>query len=308
VRFITFTPARSAWRVLGKAWQFFGVVESSAGPDYARAKNDNLYLMINPLGWAVFLALGLAGMALGWRSPGVHLTLGLAVLALAGGLVWYPSLESRAPVAALLALLSGGLVAQSRPFTPRRKVSVFGAVAAAAVLAWLPRPNIPAVQMAARDCRERALASAALGDYDGAIRELAQANNAKSLLPSDRELITGWRFSILLKNLPASPAPSDLEQQLLDNADLAAQSPAAQFRSGVCLWLLGRYAGAIYFWDDLANSNSMWGAAARAALANSGRETPAQAQRRRAWEIGGGPRPDPALAPLFARLHADQPN
>lgn len=303
---IAASPAHSVWRALCKTFQFFGTAEFSPGPDFARACAEVGWLRFNPLNWGILLALGFGGLALGWRSPAAGLALMLAALAAVGALLWYPTLEARAPVAALLALLSGGLVAQPWPQAHPKKITVFGLMLAAAVLVWYPRPRGPAAFLIARDSRERALASAALGDYDGAIRELTRANRATALTLSDRGLAADWRFSKLLKNLPALPPPTELEQQLLDNADLAGESSAAQFRSGVCLWLLGRGEGAVYFWENLANGNSVWGAAARTALAESGHETPAQAQRRAAWEIGGGPQPDPTLAPFFAKLRADQ--
>jgi hypothetical protein len=300
------SPAHSAWRALLKTFQFFGVAEFSAGPDYLRAGAEMDWLRFNLFNWGILLAISFAGLALGWRSPAAGLALALAALATAGGLLWFPTLEARAPVAVMLALLSGGMVA--RPWPPRqpKKITVFGLMLAGVVLAWCPRPSSSAEFLAARDSRERARALAALGDYDGAIGELTRTNRVTALTLADRDLVAGWRFSKLLRNLPVLPPAAELEQQLLDNADLAAESPAAQFRSGVCLWLLGRDEGAIYFWDNLTNANSIWGASARTALAESGRETPAQTQRRAAWDIGGGPQPDPALAPFFAKLRADQ--
>jgi hypothetical protein len=234
------------------------------------------------------------------------LTLILAVLVGTGGLVWYPTSEARLPVAALLALLSGGIVAWPWPRARWNKIAVMGLMLAVALLACWPRPAGPAALLSLRDRRERALASAGLGNFDEAIQELTGPDRDATLTLLDHDLVASWRFSVLLKNLPALPPSVGLEQQLLENADLAAESPAAQFRSGTCLWLLGRGDGALYFWENLANADSDWGAAARTALALSGRETPAQAQRRAAWEIGGGPRPNPALAPFFAKLHKDR--
>jgi hypothetical protein len=300
----TVFPAHSAWRAVKKAFQLLGADEFSVGPDYARARAEVGFLRYNPLDWGVLFALGVAGLVLGWRSPATGLATVLATLAAAGGLLWYPTLEARAPVAALLALLAGGIVAWPWPPARRNKAILSGLVPAAILLVWWPRPNSPAAILAARDSRERAGASAALGDYDRALLELANPDRAALLTFSDRDLAAGWRFSKLLKNLPALPSPAELEGQLLDNANLATESPAAQFRSGACLWLLGRVDGALYFWENLANGNNAWGAAARAALAASGRETPAQSQRRAAWEIGGGPQPDPSLAPFFAKMRA----
>lgn len=303
---VSASPTRSVWRVLNKTFQLVGAPEYSAGPDYARACAEMKLLRLNPLDWGILLALGVAGLALGWRSPATGLALALTAIVGVGGLLWYPTLEARTPMAAMLALLCGGVVA--RPWPPGRweKITVFGLMLAAIVLAWLPRPNSPAPLLAARDSRERAMAYASLGEYDGAVTELTRSNGATALTLLDRDLAAGWRFSKLLKNLPTLPSPDELERQLIENADLAAESPAAQFRGGACLWLLGHGDGAVYFWENLANGDSVWGAAARTALAESGHETSAQAQRRMAWEIGGGPRPEPELAPFFAKLRADE--
>jgi hypothetical protein len=295
-------PAHSLLRAARKAFQFFAAEEFSAGPDYARARADAWPLRFNPLGWTVLLVLGIGGWVLGRHVPATGLALVLLVLAGVGGVVWYPTLEARAPVAALLALLAGAMLARSWPMRRAPKIGLCAGMAAAAVFTWLPRPHDPSGLLAARDSRERAAAAASLGDFDNALRELARAEGAAPLSPLGLDLAASWRFAQILKKLPVLPTAAELERQMLDNADITANSPAAQFRCGACLWLLGRTDGAVYYWDNLSNNNDSWGAAARAALAESGYETPAQARRRSAWEMGGGPQPDPALAPFFARL------
>lgn len=306
VRSVTDAPAHAAWRALRKTFQLLGPAEYSAGPDYARARAEIEWLRYNPLRWGWLLALGLSGVVIGRRSPTAGLALALSALAGVGGLVWYPTAEARLPVAVMLALLTGGLVAWPWPRELGKKTVILGLMLGALALAWWPQPNAPDELIARYDRRERAQAWAALGQYEDAIRELTSTENKTLPTFLDRDLAANWRFSLLLKNLPTLPPPAELERQLLDNADLAAESSAAQFRCGASLWLLGRSDGALYFWENLANGNNVWGAAARTALALSGRESAAQAQRRAAWEIGGGPRPDPALMPFFAKLSADQ--
>ncbi len=300
------SPPLTALRLARKLYQFFGAANFSAGPDFARARDDVGWLKFNPLGWTILMVMGLAGLALGWRMPGAGLTMLLMVAAGAGALLWFPTMEARAPVALILALFAGALPAQ---FWPQRRGRMAGLVllmSAAAVLCLLPRPHDLAGRLAARDGHERAMASAALGDFAGAIQELSQGDVVAGFTDFDRELAAGWRFAELLKNLPALPLRSTLEEQMLDNADLAAQSRAAQFRCGACLWLLGRGDGALFYWENLADGADTWGAAARTAMGDAGRESPAQRQRRTAWEIGGGPQPKAELAPFFARLRADR--
>ena len=297
-------PARSLLRIARKIYQFCGVGEFSAGPDYNRARGELWPLRYNPLCWSILLILGAGGWLVGRRMPGLNLTLVLLVLASLGGIVWFPVLESRAPVAALLALLAGKTVSGSWPIGLSKKIILAAGMLAVGVFTLLPRPHDPSAQLAARDSRERAIAEASLGKYDEAIRELTSIADGTTLSPLSRDLVASWRFTQLLQKLPSLPSASDLEQQMLDNADMAASSPAAQFRCGACLWLLGRGDGAIYYWDNLSTNNDAWGAAARLALAESGRETPAEAQRRAAWEMGGGPQPDAFLAPFFAQLRA----
>jgi hypothetical protein len=177
----------------------------------------------------------------------------------------------------------------------------------AAILTWLPRINDPAAQIALREARQRAAAWVALGNFPEAIRELERSNLVAQLSPLDRDLVVGWRFVLLLKNLPALPSQAVLEQQLLENSELTQQSPAAVFRSGACLWLLGRADGALYYWESLADARDSWGADARLAIALSGQETPEQAQRRAAWELGGSPQTDASLAPFFNLLRSAGP-
>ena len=306
VRAAVFSPTQTVWRIARKIFQFFAKDNLSAGPDYSRARSEIGWLKYNPLDWTVLMAFGVVGLALSWRAPAIGLTVLLAALADAGGILWYPTMEARAPVAVILALLAGAVIRQAWPKKGTQMVGFVLLILAALALSLSPRPNDPLAQLAASDSRERALASAALGDFAGALQELSRSGSVAKLSEFDRELATGWQFAELLKNLPALPARATLEEQMLNNSDLAAQSRAAQFRCGACLWLLGRGDGALFFWENLADGEDAWGAAARAALAESGRETPAQAQRRAAWEIGGGPRPNPVLAPFFAQLRADR--
>jgi hypothetical protein len=298
---VTVWPGHSILRAARKLYQFFGRANYGDGPDFARAREDLWLLRFNPLEWAVLLTLGVGGLALGWRAPGARVAAALAVFSAVGALVWFPTMESRAPVVAVLAVLAGALVAQPWPRGWRRW-GLLGLMLAAAAFAWLPRPGDPGQELALRDSRRRAWAFAAMGRYDQALDELTRHNLADEANPLDRELAAGWRFSQLLSRMPALPPQSQLEAQLLDNADLSKQSHAAEFRSGVYLWLLGRDGGALFFWRDLAGGDDKWAAAARSAIAVSGQETPDDAAQRTAWEMGKGPRPDPELAPFYTWL------
>ncbi len=300
-----FSPARSGLRAVRKAAQFFAAPNYSAGADFNRARAEVAWLKYNPLNWGVLLALGVLGLVLGWRVPAAGLAVLLAVLVAVGGVIWYPTMEARAPVAVMLALFSGALPAMPWLRPRRNKYFLFAALLTAMLLAWWPRRNSPADALAARDSRERAQACADLSRYDDALAELIRPARTSPLSFFERDMAASWRFKQLLVQLPSAPAADVLEKQLLDNGDLARQSPAAQFRCGVCLWLLHRTDGATYYWDSLGNDPGSWGAAARLALAESGLETPAEAQRRAAWEIGGSPQPHAELAPFFALLHAN---
>lgn len=305
VREVMFSPARSGLRALRKTAQFFAAPNYSAGADFSRARAELSWLKYNPLNWGVLLVLGLLGLAVGWRVPATGLAVLLAALVVIGGVIWYPTMEARAPVAALLAVFAGALPAMPWLRPRRNQYFLFAALLAAVLLAWWPRRNSPAEALAARDSRERALACADLDRYDDALSELMRPERQEPLSFFERDMAASWRFKQLLVQLPATPSADVLEKQLLDNGDLARQSPAAQFRCGVCLWLLGRTDGALYYWDSLASDSGSWGAAARQALAESGHETPAEAQRREAWEIGGSPQPHAELAPFFALLRTN---
>lgn len=303
-----YSPARSALRVARKTAQFFAAPNFSPGADFARGSDELKLLKYNPLNWGIFLILGLTGLALGWRAPAAGLAVLLAALVVVGGVIWYPTMETRAPVALLLAIFAGALPASPAPWWRRSRWLLLVAMLAAMGLAWWPRRNSPQDSLAARDSRERALAWAELGQFNEALNELSRPARILPLTFFEREMAAGWRFRALLIQLPALPPTSELEKQLLDNGDLASQSPSSQFRCGACLWLLGRPEGAVYYWENLSNDQSSWGAAARTALAASGYENPDQAQRRIAWEIGGSSLPDVALAPFFALLHTQSAN
>jgi tetratricopeptide (TPR) repeat protein len=299
---LAYSPARSALRAARKFFQFIDRADYAAGPDYSRARDECDWLKLNPLNWTVLLALGVGGLLLGWRCAAAPLAVLLAILAGAGAMIWYPTMEARAPVVALLAVFSGAIVGRPWPRAGLGRLAILASMLIAAVLAWLPRSNDPSTLINMREARQRATAWVALGNYREAIHELDQPGMATQFSIPDRDMIAGWRFTLILKNLPKSPLPPVVEQQLLENAELAQQSPGAAFRAGACLWLLGRFDGALYYWENLADADDVWGADARQAIALSSRETPAQAQRREAWELGASPQPDPQLTPFFALM------
>ncbi len=298
-------PSLTLLRTARKFFQFFAADNFSAGPDFSRARDEIAPMEFNPLSWPVLVALAAVGLTLGWRMPGVGLSMLLAAMAGVGAILWFPTMETRAPVAIMLAMVSGGLLGRPWPLRRSRQTGLVMLAFAGATFCLLPRASDFYDRLAARDGHERAMAAAALGDFASAIGELSHGDVAANLSDFDRELAADWRFAELLGNLPALPARSALEEQMLDNADLAAESRAARFRCAACLWLLGRGDGALFYWENLAEGGDTWGAAARTALADSGRETPAQQERRAAWEIGGGPQPKSALAPFFARMRGD---
>jgi hypothetical protein len=295
-------PAHSGLRFIHKFYQFFQEANYGAGPDFARARGEVAPLRFNPLCWTVLLAAGIGGLVLGWRSSGALLLFGLILPTGVGAMLWYPTMEARAPAAAALAILAGALAAGPWPRGWSARAALVFLLFWLACFAWLPRPNDPGALLSALDSRRRAVAWFDLGGKKQALSELLRPG--VELSPVEQEMAAGWRFSILLDDLPALPTRKDLEAQLLNNAELAQQSRAAQFRTGAYLWLLGNPDGAVYYWSNRANDDDAWGAAARAALANSGRETPEQARRRAAWSIGGGQPADPSLSPLFNYLRA----
>jgi hypothetical protein len=270
----------------------------------ARAQAEDAWLRDNPTGWPVMLALGGVGLALAWRRTAAQLAVVLAALAAAGAILWHPTAEARAPVAVMLALLGGGVLAGRWPREGRLRLGICALAVGLLAFTWLPRPRDPAMAQMAWDARKRALAFAELGDYDAAIQELAQEEAANGPSASGREMAEEWRFARMLKKLPVLPVKAELEAQVLSNAAAAAQSPAAQYRCGACLWLLGQHNGALFYWRGLAGGDGDWGEAARAAIAASGEETPDEEQRREAWELDGNSPLDPVLAPWLKYLRA----
>jgi hypothetical protein len=297
-------PLRSGLRVMRKAYQFFSHSDYGAGPDLARAKAESGWLRYNPLGWPVVLVMGGVGLVLGWRRSAARLAVVLVGLASAGALLWYPTTEARAPAAAVLAVLSGGWLAGPWPRGVRAWLALSAWALGLVILPWLPRPQDPAARLTARDARQRAMAWASLGQYNEALAELVVETAATGPSSTGKELAESWRFARMLATLPTPPPRAELETQMLDNAEAAQQSHAAQFRSGVCLWLLGQHDGALFYWRGLASQEGAWAAEARAAIAATGQETPDETQRRVAWELGGAPPTDPTLAPLLAYWRA----
>jgi hypothetical protein len=297
-------PLKTGLRTARKVYQFFHYANYGTGPDFARARAESAWLRFNPLGWPAVLALGGVGLALGWRRAAAQLAVGLAALASIGAILWYPTFDARAPVAAMLALLAGGCVAESWPSGVKARLGLGAVALGLLALTWLPRPRDPGALLTAWDARQRAQAWAALGHYDEALAELTRADAAGGASAAGQELAESWRFAGLLAKLPVLPPKDELESEILSNAEIALQSPAAQFRSGVCLWLLGKHEGALFYWRGLAGQDGDWAAEARAAIAASGEETPEEAQQRQAWSLGGEPPMKPELAPLFIYMRA----
>jgi hypothetical protein len=295
-------PLRSGLRAARKVYQFFHYSNNGAGPDLARAQAEDAWLRDKPAGWPGLLALGGVGLALAWRRTAAQLAVVLAALAAAGAILWHPTAEARAPVAVMLALLGGGVLAGRWPREWKLRLGLGALAVGLLAFAWLPRPRDPAAALMAWDARKRALAWAELGDYDAAIQELARNDAANGPSTIGREMAEEWRFARMLKKLPALPVKEELEAQLLGNAAAAPQSPAAQYRCGACLWLLGQHDGALFYWRGLAGEDGDWGEAAREAIAASGEETADEELRREAWELDGNSPLDSMLAPLLKYL------
>jgi hypothetical protein len=298
-------PLRTTLRLARKAYQFFHYEENSPGADYARARQEGAALRNNPLSWPVLLALGGAGWVLGRRQEATWLAAGLAALAAGGALLWYPTMEARMPAAVVLAVLSSGLTGRAWPRKTTARAGLAAIGLGLAFFAWLPRPRDEAGMLRAQDSRQRAMAWAAMGAYDEALAELSP-EEATGTSNAGRELAAKWQFARMLRALPKLPPKSELEAQVLNNADMAMISPAAQFRSGACLWLLGQEEGAVFYWRGMAANDGDWGAEARAALAASGQETPEEAQRREAWDFGDDAAIDPVILPLLTYERAAQ--
>jgi hypothetical protein len=299
------SPVHSLLRAARKVYQFFYYDNHWTGPDYARAQSDFLGLKFNPLSWPVLLAAGAAGLLLGGRTRGAQFACLIAVLAALGAVLWYPTMEARAPIVALLAVLAGRLAARPGPGAGQQ-IALPALALGLIIFTFLPRYNDPADELAAADDRDRAIAWSNLDNYDEALVELTRAAKTTPLSIEGRDLAAAWRFARVLAGLPRLPANDILQSQLFDNAELVKQSNAAQFRCGACLWLLGQRDGALFYWRALADDPAEWGAAARDALAYSGQETPGEALRRSAWKMGGGPKPDPALQPFFKYMYANR--
>ena len=297
-------PMRSGLRAARKVYQFFHYRNNGTGPDFTRAKAESEWLRGNPVSWTVLLVLGGVGVALGWRRNAAQLAVILGTLAAAGAILWHPTMEARAPVAAMLALLSGGVLAGLWPREWNARLELGGLAVLLTALTMTPRPRDPTAVLMARDARERAVAWAELGNYDAAIQELTREDAVSGASASGQEMAEEWRFTQVLKRLPALPAKEELEGQLFSNASAATVLPAAQFRCGACLWLLGKHEGALFYWRGLADTEGEWGVAARAAIAASGQETPDEEMRREAWELDETSPLDPALTPLLAYLRA----
>jgi len=297
-------PLRSGLRAARKVYQFFHSSNNGAEPDMARAQAEDAWLRDNPAGWPALLALGGVGLALAWRRTAAQLAVVLAGLAAAGAILWHPTIAARAPAAVMLALLGGGVLAGLWPREWNARLGLGALAVGLLAFAWLPRPRDPAAALMGWDARKRALAWAELGDYDAAIQELAREDAANGPSASGREMAGEWRFARVVKKLPALPVKEELETQMLSNAAAALQSPAAQYRCGAYLWLLGQHAGALFYWRGLAGEEGDWAAAARGAIAASGEETPDEEQRREAWESDGNSPLDPMLAPLLKYLRA----
>jgi hypothetical protein len=219
---------------------------------YAFHKARSPWLRWNPLGWAVLLALGMAGAVCFSKKPGVRLLVFTGLAYAAGVLLFYASARFRVPLVPLLAVLAGGTVgafATGSVSVCRRWVA-FGLGAAVFALSLVNAFQPSGRDTTSEDCLLLAQAANELG-HDAEALAWARRSYAISPTASGAELITLAQFNLWLTG---SVPPPDRGQMLnlLPIAQTAAQtSRQARWTLGVMQIKLGQREAALTTWRSL---------------------------------------------------------
>lgn len=219
---------------------------------YAFHKARSPWLRWNPLGWAVLLALGVAGAVCFPSKPGVRLILFLGLAYAAGVLLFYASARFRVPLVPLLAVLAGGagVAFATGGISVHRRWVALGLGGAVFTLSLVNAFQAPDRDTTSEDCLLLAQASSELGRDAGA---LAWARQSYQIVPSTSaaELITLSQFNLWLTG--AVPPPNRAQMlALLPIAQTAAQtSRQARWTLGVMQVKLGHREAALATWLSL---------------------------------------------------------
>lgn len=178
-------PLRWAGLEARKAYALLNNWEQYNNKTYAFHKARSPWLRWNPVGWGVFLILGVAGAArLAFESPRTALALGVVAASLAVSiLLFFVSARFRLPLVGLLGALAGGALARPgfwRGWPARRRGALAGAVVLAGFLAFTRFGGVADRSTFVQDHALLARAAYTVGDDATA---LAEAREALKLQP-----------------------------------------------------------------------------------------------------------------------------
>lgn len=239
-------------RVARKGFYLFNQHEPYDIKTYGVQKEVSPWLRYNPLGFALVLALAVAGATLAPRGkdtwPLALLLLGLV----ASVLLFYVNARFRLPLVPFACLFAGGLVASlvRDGLKPRpRLVIAVGAGALAGIISLLPAYGVREPDTRQVDYLLMAQAALRAGDDAEAIRRAEASIAAGHEGWTARETLAVARFNRLLATLPATPREEALADAYESSRELAATAPQHHYMAGVYAWLLEREDEARRHWS-----------------------------------------------------------
>ncbi|HWA09841.1 MAG TPA: hypothetical protein VG838_10355 [Opitutaceae bacterium] len=231
---VTHHPVAWLGLLARKTYALFNDWEQYNNKTYAFHKALSPWLRWNPIGWGLLLVLGTAGAwRLRARSPlAFPLALAIAATYAAGVVLFYVSARFRLPLAALLAVLAGGALADPgfwRELAPGPRRLLAGSMLGAALLAFSAFDGVRDARPFVQDHLLAARAAQAVGDDD---QVWQHARAALGLDPGRREadefVVTSGFNRQLAGELPPAELAAWKESARRLLMDGGAAGPAAR--------------------------------------------------------------------------------
>ncbi|MSR15195.1 MAG: hypothetical protein EXR86_11650 [Gammaproteobacteria bacterium] len=247
-------PLRWLELVSSKAFFLLNNIEQYNNKTYEFHRLRSPLLRLNPLGWSVLLAFGIAGMVTHWQRPACRALAVLVIAYAAGTLLYFVSDRFRAPLVPLLALAGGGALVSARSTVARWR-GIFIAVLFTAVSLLPVNPTLR-TQTYIQDELALARAHSRLNEFDAAEvwaeRALARAPRRTSVLA----LVCVARFNAWLYGPRDLLSPVLRESWRTACAASAKLSPTSNRILGYLDWRAGDSLAARQRWRGIVAAAS----------------------------------------------------
>jgi hypothetical protein len=245
-----------------KAYYALNNYEQHNNKTYVLHKERSPWLRFNPVGWWLFLVLGVGGAVIGFRLPASRCLLFFVALYGAGLVLFLVSDRYRMPMVPMLAVLCGGwLVTGPKPWRVLAPV-----LAATAVLTLSTFGKANDRSTVVEDYILMGRAALAIGRDDEAALYGGLAMKVHANRPEPHEIVAVADYNTMLAGLPALPSRDELARRRDRCASIRTFTDAMEYQHGVYAWLLGDEKDAVSGWHRLVDEGSKERPSALAAL------------------------------------------